>query len=153
MYERALDLARRLSNTPVVFLALTGLAVLHRINGRNADAVAAGTEALDLYMLGAPRRLVNRVDPLKDALAAAAVCCAVLGSVAAEAGKGEEAAQLLGHADRLRRQAGAPVPTFRREDRDRSVAAAIEQLGQDGFTDAFERGARGQLGQDVVFRV
>lgn len=153
MYRRALDLARRLSNTPVVFLALTGLAVLHRINGRDDEAVAAGTEALDLYLVGAPRRLANRIDPQKDSLAAAAVCCAVLGSIAADAAQGVQAALLLGHADGLRKAAGAPVPTFRRDDRDRSLAVIVSLLGEQAFTEAFERGRAGQLGQDVAFRL
>jgi len=152
MYQRALDLARRLSNTPVVFLALTGLAALHRVRGRNREAVTAAAEALDLYLVGEPRRLANRVDPQKDALAAAAVCCAVLGCVAADAGHGERAALLLGHADGLRRAAGAPVPTFRRDDREQSRTVAIELLGEDGFLATFERGRHGQLGRDVAFR-
>jgi predicted ATPase/DNA-binding SARP family transcriptional activator len=153
MYERALDLARRLSNAPVVFLALTGQAVILRMKGRDDEAIAAGTEALDLYVQGAPRRLANRVDPHKDSLAAAAVCCAVLGSIAADAGQGERAALLLGHADGLRRAAGAPVPTFRREDRDRSLATIKALLGDEGFDAAFERGREGQLGRDVAFRL
>ena len=35
-YERALEEARLLNNTPVLFLALTGMAVLHRLHGRTA---------------------------------------------------------------------------------------------------------------------
>jgi tetratricopeptide (TPR) repeat protein len=153
IYERALDLARRLDNTPVVFLSLTGLAVLHRSHGRDDEAVGAATEALDLYLLGAPRRLANRVDPLKDSLAAAAVCCAVLGSVASGTARGQEAGRLLGQADALRRSAGAPVPQFRLGDRERSIAAIVAALGQDGFDAAFELGRGGQLGRDVAFRL
>ena len=152
MYDRALDLARRLDNTPVVFLALTGLSALHRLEGRDADASTAGAEALDLHLRGAPRRLVNRVDPQKDALAAVAVCCAVLGCVAADSGDGERAAMLLGHADGLRRAAGAPVPAFRRDDRDRARSVATDLLGHEAFLAAFERGRRGELGRDVSFR-
>jgi len=152
MYQRAHDLARRLSNTPVIFLALTGLAALHRAQGRPEASAAAAIEALDLYLEGAPRRLANRVDPEKDSLAAAAVCCAVLGSLAGDAGDAERSALLLGHADGLRRRAGAPVPSFRRSDRDRSVAAGVERLGPEGFDEAFERGKRGALGRDVPFR-
>lgn len=134
MYQRAEGLARRLNNAPVVFLALTGLAALHRLDGRNGDAATAGIEALELYLVGGPRRLANRVDPRADVLTAAAVCCAVLGNVAAEGGRGEQAAQLLGHAEHLRNDAGAPVP-----------------VGHDEFLAAFERGRRGQLGDDVAF--
>jgi predicted ATPase/DNA-binding SARP family transcriptional activator len=151
MYERALDLARRLNHTPVVLLALTGLAVLHRLNGRDGDAAAAATEALDLYLAGGPRRLTNVVDPQANVLIAAAVCCAVLGGVAVERGKGEQAAQLLGHADRCLRDSGGPGPAFQRGDVDRSREAAITLLGRDAFFVAFERGRRGRLGSDVAF--
>jgi predicted ATPase/DNA-binding SARP family transcriptional activator len=151
-YERALDLARRLRNTPVIALALAGTAVLHRLHGRDDEAILAATEALDLSVAGAPRRLANRVDPQKDALAWAAVCCAVLGSIAMEQGAPERGAQLLGQADHLRRAAGAPVPTFRRDDRDRAMASAAAQLGQEAFDAAFERGRNGRLGHDVPYR-
>ena len=152
LYRRALDLARRLGNAPVVFLALTGLAALHRMDGRNREAVGAAAEALDLYLEGAPQRLANRVDPQKDASAAAAVCCAVLGCVAADEGDGERAALLLGHADGLRRSAGAPVPAFRRDDRERSRRAATELLGEERFLATFERGRDGRLGSEVPLR-
>ncbi len=151
MYQRAEGLARRLNNAPVVFLALTGLAALHRLDGRNGDAATAGIEALELYLVGGPRRLANRVDPRADVLTAAAVCCAVLGNVAAEGGRGEQAAQLLGHAEHLRNDAGAPVPTFQRDDLDRARDAAVTLVGHDEFLAAFERGRRGQLGDDVAF--
>jgi predicted ATPase/DNA-binding SARP family transcriptional activator/tetratricopeptide (TPR) repeat protein len=114
MYQRAHDLARRLGNTPVIFLALAGLAAVHRVRGHAGPATAAATEAFDLYLVGAPRRMANRVDPEKDALAAAAVCCAVLGSLAADAGEVDRAAELLGRADTLRADAGIPVPAFER---------------------------------------
>ncbi|MGI9051697.1 MAG: BTAD domain-containing putative transcriptional regulator [Ilumatobacteraceae bacterium] len=153
MYRRALDLARRLNHAPVAFLALTGLAVLHRLNGRDGEAATAGTEALELFLVGSPRRLTNRVDPNADVLTAAAACCAVLGSVAGIKGNGEQAAQLLGHADRLRTDAGTPVPTFQRVDLDRARNTAVTLLGDEAFLAAFERGQRGRLGRDVAFTV
>jgi tetratricopeptide (TPR) repeat protein len=151
-YNRALDLARRLNNTPVAFMALTGLAELHRLHGRNGEAAAAATEALDLYLAGSPRRLSNRIDARSDVLAAGAVCCTVLGVLAAEGCNGEQAAQLLGHADRLRQDAGAPVPTFQRDDLDRARKAAVTLLGHDAFLAEFELGQRGRLGHEVTFR-
>ncbi|MCU1502420.1 MAG: ATPase-like protein [Ilumatobacteraceae bacterium] len=151
VYHRALDLARRLGNTPVVFLALTGLADVHRLHGRDGAAAAAATEALELYLAGGPRRLANRVDPQADVLVGAAVCCAVLGILAADAGSGEHAAQLLGHADRLRNDAGAPMPAFQRDELERAREAAVTLLGPDAFLAAFELGQHGRLGQDVVF--
>ncbi len=112
VYERALELARRLGNGPVVFLALTGLTAVDRLAGRDVDAVDAAVEALDLFLAGGPRRLANRVDPQADVLAAAAVCCTVLGCIAADAGRVEDAALLLGRASGFHDEAGAPVPPF-----------------------------------------
>lgn len=51
---RALDQGRRLRHAPVLFFALAGWALLHRHHGRNRDAVAAATEALELYRAGGP---------------------------------------------------------------------------------------------------
>ena len=42
MYQRALEGARRLGNAPVMVLALTGMAVLHRLHGRDSDADRSG---------------------------------------------------------------------------------------------------------------
>ncbi len=150
-YNRALDVARRLSNTPVSFLALAGRAVLHRLDGRNATAVEAATEALELYLAGEPRRLANRVDPRADLLGGAAVCCTELGILAVQAGNAEHAARLFGHADRLRRDAGVPTPRFQCDDLDRAVAAASALLGPKPFQAEFELGQNGQLDQSVLF--
>ena len=139
-YERAREGARRLRNSPVLFLALTGVAAVHRLRGRCDDAAAAGSEALQRYLAGDPRRFRNRIDPRHDVLVAAAACCSTLGVLAAEAGEGERAARLLGHAERLRNDAGAPVPPFQQEDLDHACDIAVALLGPDGFAAAVERG-------------
>ena len=151
-YGRALDTARRLRNIPLAFTALTGVAAIHRMHGRNGEAAEAATEALDIYLAGGPRLLSNRVDARADMLVGAAVCCVVLGSVAAEAGSGELSAQLLGHAEHLRNEAGATIPQFQRVDLDRALVAASALLGDDDFRTEFDRGRQGLLGQDVAFR-
>jgi predicted ATPase/DNA-binding SARP family transcriptional activator len=145
MYERALEGARRLVNSHVLFLALAGTAVVHRLRARNAAAAAAGTEALELFLAGSHRRFRNRIDPQHDLLTSAAACCTVLGALAAEAGDGERAARLLGRAEQLRRDAGAPVPSFLEGDVDRARSAAIVDLGDDGFLAAAARGRHGEL--------
>ena len=150
-YRRAEALARRLDNRPVILLALTGMAALHRIAGRNDDAADAATEALHAFLIGGPRRLSNRVDPKADVLTAASVCCTVLAGVAADAGQGERVALLLGHAEHLRTDAGTPVPTFQRDDLARTQAEAISLVGCDEFGAAFERGRLGRLGTEVAF--
>jgi hypothetical protein len=136
----------------VVFLALTGVAELHRLHGRSDAAAAAATEALELYLAGGPRLLANRIDPRADVLAGAAVCCVVLGVLATERGQGEEAARLLGHADRLRNEAGAAVPRFQCDSLDLARETAFGHLGADAFRAAFALGQDGQLGHGVAFR-
>jgi len=149
-YSRALDLARRLSNRPVIFLALAGRAVLQRLDGRNAVAVEAATDALELYLAGEPRRLANRVDPRADLLAGAAMCCTELGILAIDAGETDHGLRLLGQAERLRRDAGTPVPRFQSADLDRALETASALLGPHAFQAAFDSGLDGQLGQGVT---
>jgi hypothetical protein len=146
-YHRALDIARRLGNGTVVFLALTGLAALRRLEGRHAEAGATAIEALAHDGDGSPPRLSNRVSPRADTATAAAVCTAILGCLAADEGRAEPAAQLLGRADDLHRRAGSCVPPFLCEDVTRACEAAMAELGPDAYEAAFERGRRGsQLG-------
>jgi hypothetical protein len=118
--RRALEGARRVQHTMVIFQAQAGLAALHRLHHRDAEAVDAATEALDLYRADGFRRFRNRIDPTKDLQAAAAVCWEVLAAVAAERGEADNAATMLDHADRLREESGVVVPAFLRDD----VAAA-----------------------------
>jgi ATP/maltotriose-dependent transcriptional regulator MalT len=152
MSRRALDQGRRLRNTQVLFLALTGTAVLHRHRGRNAEAATAATEAVGFYRSGWPRRFRNRIDPELEILTAAAACCAVLGIIAVQDGDGDKGAQLLGHADRLRSDGHAPVPALQGDEIDRAREAATALLGHDGFVAAFEQGRRLELDELVAFR-
>ena len=74
-YNRALDLARRLSNTPVAFLALTGRAVLHRLDGRNAHGGRGG----DRSARAVPRRRATPAgEPRRSARRLARRCRGVL---------------------------------------------------------------------------
>jgi tetratricopeptide (TPR) repeat protein len=150
MYERALEGARRLRNAPVIFLALSGMAVLHRARARDGEAARAGTEALELYLAGGPRRFKNRVDHQNDLLTGAATCCSVLSALAAEAGDGERAARLVGHAERLWGDAGGPVPALLADDLARARSTTVAMLGNDGFLAAAELGRSGELGPDLA---
>ena len=123
VYQQALASGRRVQHAMVVFLSLAGVAALDRIHGRNREAVAAATEALEIFEAGGPRRFQNRVDTAADLGAAAAVCCVVLAAVAAEGGEPDRAATLLARAEQLRVEAGAEVPWFQRDDVDRLRAA------------------------------
>ena len=134
----------------MLFLALTGAALVHRHHGRNTDAVAAATEALEIYRTGWPRRFGNRIDPELETRSAAAVCCAILGIVAADDGDGTRAAQLLGHAERLRGDAAAPVTALQHAEIDSARDTAIGLLGSDGFAAAFEQGRQLDIGELLV---
>ncbi len=76
IYQGALDSARRVRHTMVLFQAQAGLAVLHRLHGRNDAAVEAAVEALELYRADGFRRFRNRIDPK---VRPASHCCGVLG--------------------------------------------------------------------------
>jgi len=150
LYERALDGARRLRNAPVQFLAFTGMAVVHRLHGRPAAAGASAMEALRLYVAGGPRRFRNRIDPTSDTLEGAAACCSVLGVLAGEAGDWERAARLLGLGQRLRDEAGVPVPAFQHHDIESARHALQRALGAPGLLTAFEQGRRSDLAVELL---
>ena len=116
VFQRALDGARRVQHTMVIFQAQAGLAVLHRLQRRDDDAVDAAAEALDLYRAGGFRRFRNRIHPTRDLDAAAAACWEILAGVAAEGDEPDDAATLLGHADRLRVESGVSIPDFLHDD-------------------------------------
>jgi len=115
VFQNALDSARRVRHTMVLFQAQAGLAAIHRLQGRPDDAVAAATEALEIYRAGSFRRFRNRVHPTSDLQAAAAVCCDVLAASLAERGESNEAATLFEEADRLRTESGLDTPALFRD--------------------------------------
>ena len=142
-FERALEVARRVGNEPVVMLALTGMAVVDRSHGRDDAAVGAATEALELYRLGHSRRFRTRVDPKRDLPLAAAAAHLVLGAIAAERDDPGQAATRLGQTARLRADAGAKLPDLQQEDEQRARARAIAALGEAAFTTRYEAARRG----------
>ena len=110
----------------VLFQALTGLAALHRLHGRDDAAAAAATEALELYRAGGFRRFRNRIDPTTDLQATAAVGCTVLAAIAAEGDEPERAADAArpGRAPpRRRRRRGPGAASSDDVDRARSVGS------------------------------
>jgi tetratricopeptide (TPR) repeat protein len=146
VYQQALDSGRRVRHTIVVFMALTGVAALHRLHGRAEEAAAAATEAMEIFRAGGPRRFRNRVDHDAAMRTAAAVCSTLLASIAAERDEPEEAAVLLGEADRLRADAAVEIPAFQREDAAQAREAAMAALGSAAFGTAFEQGQRAAEG-------
>lgn len=143
VYQRALDSARRVRHTMVLFQAQGGLTALHRLHGRDDAAAEAAAEALELYRADGFRRFRNRIDPATDLQATAAVCCEVLAAIAAERDEPERAATLLGHADRLRGGSGVEVPGFQHATVAGAREAAVAVLGSAAFLAAFDRGKQG----------
>ena len=131
VFEGALDSARRVRHTLVLFQAQAGLAAVHRLAGRHAAAEAAASEALELYRADEFRRFRNRVDPTSDLKAAAAVCCEVLAAMCAERDEPERAAALLAEGDRLRAESGVELPPFLHDDVGRARVAAYAALGSE----------------------
>jgi tetratricopeptide (TPR) repeat protein len=119
VYERALDSGRRLNYPMVIFLSLTGLAAVHRLNGREVLAESCATEALAWHEQLGPRRMANRIDAAADMALAAAVCCGVLAAIAIEAGDAERAQARLEQAEGFTAQAGGRVPCFQTSDLER----------------------------------
>ncbi|MFL6205964.1 MAG: BTAD domain-containing putative transcriptional regulator [Acidimicrobiales bacterium] len=149
-YRRALEDARRVRNTPVLFLAHTGTGVVHRLRGDDDRAAAAATHALGLHAAGGPRRFRNRIDRQMDVLDGAAACCSVLAVIAAEAGDAPRAARLLGRAERLRDDAGNPVPPFQQRDVERAQELTRAVLGRDVFEAELAAGRHGDLPLEVI---
>ena len=145
-YERALDHARRLRNSRVEFLALTGIAVVHRLRGEIADAAASAQQAIDVHVASGPARLSSRVTPETETAQALAVCCTVLAVAAADRGDPEPTARLLGHAHGLRTDHGVSTPAFQQADVERIHTTARSALG-DAFDAAFEAGRTGRIGR------
>jgi predicted ATPase len=112
VYRRTLESARRVRHTLVIFQAQAGLAALHRYHGRNDEAVAAASEALDLFREDDFRRFRNRIDPEADLQAGAALCSEVLAAIASERDEPERAATLREQAERLRADSGLAIPTL-----------------------------------------
>ncbi len=138
-YERALEGARRVLNEPVLLLALTGSAVIHRFHGRDDAAVDAATEAIEVYRLGHSRRFRNRVDPKRDLPVAVAACHVVLAAIAADRDDPGQAATRLGQATRLRLDAAAELPAFQQDEERRARMQAIAALGEAAFTAEYDR--------------
>ena len=73
----------------------------------------------------------------------------MLAAIAAAGDDPEQAAVLLGRAERLRADAAAEVPAFQRDDAGQAARAAGAALGPDEFTALFERG---RLSDDEALR-
>jgi predicted ATPase/DNA-binding SARP family transcriptional activator len=131
VFEGALDSARRVRHTMVLFQAQAGMAAIHRLHGRRDAAASSATEALELYRAGGFRRFRNRVDPTSDLDAAAALCCEVLAVTLIEGNEPKRAATLFAEADRLRVESGVEIPALLADDVTRAREAALAASASD----------------------
>jgi hypothetical protein len=100
-----------------MFLALTGIAVLHRLHHRDGAAATAATAALEFFREGDSRRFKNRIDTENELREAAATCHLVLAAIAAQRDEPDQAAVLFAQAEQLRADAGgAEIPHFLRDE-------------------------------------
>ncbi|MBV8979924.1 MAG: winged helix-turn-helix domain-containing protein [Acidimicrobiia bacterium] len=116
MIERALEAGWRLRSAHILFPAHAGSALLHRLHGRNEDAVAAASEALRIHEVEGPSGFRNRIDPDFEIASVLAVCSTILAVIALESGELDRGADLLQRADTLRQDVGAPEPKFQMAD-------------------------------------
>ncbi len=139
VYGHALESARRVRHTMVIFQAQAGMAALHRLQRRDNAAVDAATEALDLYRAGGFRRFRNRIDPAADLLAAAAVSCAVLAVIAADRrNRNEPRPCSATPTDCTTTPPSGPRRSYSRTWP--GPRSAITALGDDAFRATYERG-------------
>ncbi|HEX4818878.1 MAG TPA: BTAD domain-containing putative transcriptional regulator [Acidimicrobiales bacterium] len=125
MIEKSFDAGRRLRSAHILFLAHAAAATLHRLHGRNEAAAIDAAEALHIHEVEGPSRFRNRIDPDFEIAAVLAVCCTLLGVIAAESGDLDRSLSLLEQADRLRAGVGAAVPKFQVSDLERTRATRV----------------------------
>jgi predicted ATPase len=116
MNHHALEAGRRLRSPHILYAALTGSALVHRHHGRDREAAAAATEALQILETEGASRFRNRIDPDFEIQSVAAAGYSVLGVVAISEGDCATGAEMLEKADQLRASVGAPVPAFQADD-------------------------------------
>jgi tetratricopeptide (TPR) repeat protein len=127
LFERAYALARYVDDEVATAHAATNLAELHLALGRPEEA----REVLDVAL--AAYAAVRLHDGLSYGLEAVA-------GLASNGGRVEDAARLLGAADRLREEAGVPIWGPRLTKFEAHVAVARSALGDDVFDSRWSEG-------------
>jgi predicted ATPase/DNA-binding NarL/FixJ family response regulator len=137
LFDEALDLARSVANKRHEAWALQALAGLARTERDAKRAVVLLNEELELH------RQIENVPAILGSLEAIA-------SVAAEAGRYEHAARMLGAASALRKQHGHPRLPSNAPWCERDLQLARESLSARDFEAAFSAGAELSLDQAVA---
>ncbi|MGI8477922.1 MAG: ATP-binding protein, partial [Thermomicrobiales bacterium] len=127
LFAEGLALAQGLGETSGVMVSLLGLGVVALDRGDLARAMALMDESLRL------------AQDLPDRIAVAATL-EWFGRLAAVAGDDERGVRLLGAADALRDELGAPLPPHARAEHGRFAALLRERLGGDAFTGGIAAG-------------
>jgi DNA-binding CsgD family transcriptional regulator len=178
--ESSLSLARSLASWPGQAVATAALCNILPMAGQPERAVELGEEGVGIslargelwargYMLVATSqvhwRRGDRQLAEDQARAGAASKHAIddrsglqllletLAWMAAEGGAHQRAATLLGSAEHVRRAGGFEVPDAQRQQHERSIALALEALGQRPYHEAHERGLAMTIEDAVGFAV
>lgn len=178
--ESSLSLARELASWPSQAVATAALCNILPMAGQSDRAIELGEEGVGIsrtrgelwargYMLGATSQVHWRQGDRQlaevQARAGAATKHAIddrsglqllletLAWMAAEGGVDKRAAIILGSAEHVRRASGISVPDAQRQQHERSIAIALEALGQEAYDEAYERGLTMTSDDAVAFAV
>ena len=147
LIEKSLALRKDVGSKSGIAWSLQNLGHLAQHQGEYRQAAALFGESLTVFL-----ELGNKIG--------VAECLEGLAGVAAaeqqpegpfRRQRAERAAQLFGTAEALREIASTPLPTYRRADYDRDIAAARAQLDEAAFTAAWVKGRAMTLEQAIAY--
>lgn len=136
--EKSLAIARELRHKAEIGYSLIGLGAVAATQGDYPAAHSHFEESLSHYW-----ELGDR--------AGMAFSLEEWAIMEAAEGLPERAARLWGAAEALRAATGSPIPPVRRDRHDREVAGVLEQLGETGFSAAWEEGRRVTVQEAVSY--
>jgi non-specific serine/threonine protein kinase len=178
--EASLSLARAIASWPSQAVATAALCNILPMARQSERAIELGEEGVGIsegrgelwargYMLGATSQVHWRQGDRHlaevQARAGAAtkhviddrsglqLLLETLAWMAAEGGAHPRAAAILGSAEHVRRASGLEVPEAQRQQHERSIALALEALGQRSYDESYERGFTMPVEDAVAFAV
>ena len=178
--ESSLSLARAIASWPSQAVATAALCNILPMAGQSERAIELGEEGVGIseargelwargYMLGATSQVHWRQGDRQlaevQARAGAAtkhviddrsglqLLLETLAWMAAEGGVHARAAVILGSAEHVRQASGLEIPDAQRQQHERSIALALEGLGQRTYDESYERGLAMTTEDAVAFAV
>ena len=178
--ESSLSLARAIASWPSQAVATAALCNILPMAGQSERAIELGEEGVGIseergelwargYMLGATSQVHWRQGDRQlaevQARAGAAtkhviddrsglqLLLETLAWMAAEGGVHARAAVVLGSAEHVRKASGLEIPDAQRQQHERSIALALEALGQRTYDESYERGLAMTTEDAVAFAV